>query len=305
MKLFSQLQEIDFFPSPIALTIGVFDGIHLGHLRLIKELHYLTRKGGTRAVITFINHPSTVLFQKKYVPFLISFKHRIHLFEKYGIDLVIALPFTQEFAHQSYETFLSLVYHQLPFSHLVLGQGDAFGRNREGNETNLKILEKKIGFQTHCLKKEQKYKKIISSQAIRILIQEGKLKKAKKMLGRPYSLWRPFEIDLISQEEENLFSWSFEETDLCHLPSGVYGVDLEWEEKKLPAIAFLNGQTDTHTDTHKNHLSVMIYFDLPHPNESFVTICFIKYLCPKIDPSLFNLSQMKLLETMATQPSLS
>ena len=302
MKLISHLQEeVDDLPHPIALTIGVFDGVHLGHLRLIKELHHLTKRGGTRALITFTNHPSSILCQEKYVPFILSFKHRIHLLEKYGINLILALPFTKELAHQNYETFLSLVYRKLPFSHLVLGQEAAFGKNREGNEKNLKILEKKMGFQAHFLKKEYRHKEIISSQAIRGFIREGKLKKVKKMLGRPYSLWRSFKSDFISQEEENLFSWSFKEKNLCHLPSGLYGVNLEWEEKKLLAVAFLNGQETLHD----NDLLITIYFDLPFPNESYVNICFVKYLCSKIDPSFFKASQVKLLEALSTQPSLS
>lgn len=302
MKIVDSIKAIPPTSHPIALAIGVFDGIHLGHQAIIKELHKLTRKGGTRALLTFSNHPSSILSKGRPTSLIMSLDHRMHLFKKYGIDLTIALPFTREFSELSYLDFLHLLYQKLPFSQLVLGEGAAFGKNREGNATRLKTLEDEISFKANYLKKEHFHKEIVSSKEIRKSICRGELKKIKKKLGRPYSIWKSFHPTLLNRENETLFSLSFKEQHLCMLPSAVYGVDLEWEEETTSGIAFLNGKTEPMGST----LSITIYMEKKPPPEShFLNIAFIKYLHKEIDPVLFNSISASPLENLSAELSLS
>lgn len=287
MKVVDSIENIPPCISPIALTIGMFDGIHLGHQSIIKKLHQLTRKTGTRVLLTFSNHPSEVLRAHDPVPLIMTLEHKLYLLKKYGMDLVIALPFTREFSEQSYLDFLRPLHAKLPFSDLVLGTGAAFGKNREGDATHLQAFEKEMGFKAHYLKKESHHKETISSGVVRQLIVERKLKKIKKRLGRPYTLWHP--TTLFRQENESLYSWTFEEPKLCMLPSGVYGIDLD----SLSGIAFIRGHR------------VTLYVEKEPPPPGPTTIAFSEYLHSELDPTLFQSKPASILEDLSAQPSCS
>lgn len=301
MKVVTRLEDIPPAVAPIALTIGIFDGIHLGHQAIIKELHKLTRKTGTRVLLTFSNHPSEIFQPQSPTPLILSFEHRLHLLKLYGIDLVIALPFTRGFAEQSYVECMEALRKKLPFQELVLGEGASFGKNREGDEERLKTLASQMGFKTHYLKKERHHKEMISSGMVRNFVQEGKLKKIKKYLGRPYSIWKLLEPNALKKENETLHSWSFETSQLCSLPSGVYGVDFEGEPDTLPAIAFIQNSQDL-----SGSLStVTVYLESEPPNTPSVNLSFVEYLHPEIDPTLFQSTPQSILENLSAQPSLS
>lgn len=301
MKVVTTLEEIPPAVSPIALTIGIFDGIHLGHQTIIKELHKLTRKTGTRVLLTFSNHPSQLFHPESPIPLLMSFKHRLHLLERYGIDLVIALPFTREFSQQSYQECIETLRKKLPFQDLVLGEDASFGKNCEGDEEHLKRLSMQMGFKAHYLKKERHHKETISSGLIRNLVQEGKLKKIKKYLGRPYSIWKSLDPMAIKKENDSLYSWSFETSELCSLPSGVYGIDFEGERNSFPAIAFIQN----HQDLTGSISTVTVYLESEPPKTPSVNLSFVEYLHPEIDPTLFQSTPASILEDLSAQPSLS
>jgi len=301
VKVVTSLLDIPPTISPIALTIGIFDGIHLGHQTIIKELHRLTRKSGTRVLLTFSNHPSHILKPDAPVPLLISFEHRLHLLRRYGVDLVIALPFTREIAKQSYSEFLTKLYQKLPFNDLVLGEGAAFGKDCKGDAEHLQPLSQEMSFNTHYLKKERHHKETTSSGLIRSLVSEKKLKKVKKLLGRPYSIWKSFDNADIKKENEALYSWTFEESNLCMLPSGVYGIDFEANEETIPAIAFIQSQQDSSG----SYSTVTIYFESEPQKSSSVNLSFVEYLHSELDPTLFQSTPASILEDLSTQPSLS
>lgn len=301
MKLVTNLTDIPLVTPPVALTIGIFDGVHLGHQTIIKDLHKLTRKSGTKTLLTFLNHPSHILHPNKRIPLLISFTHRLELLKKYGIDLVIALPFTATLSQTSYREFLTNLYCKLPFNELVLGEGASFGKDCRGDAKHLKALAQNMGFTTHYRKKARNHKDVISSGFIRTLVQEGQLKKIKKLLGRPYSIWKRFDQSAFIKENEALYSWSFEETHLCMLPSGVYGIDFEVDKNSFPAIAFLRNNSSPN----ESSLCITIYLEKDPPNCTSANLSFIEYLHPEIDLTLFQSTSKSVLEHLSTQPSLS
>ena len=233
MKIVNNLEDTPPLPGPIALSIGVFDGVHLGHQAILKQLN----KHKTSAVLTFSNHPSTLLLPNHPVPMITTLDHRLKLLEQAGIDLCIALPFTQTFAAQSYEVFFQTLQEVLPFESLIVGGDARFGKGRVGGPKELQA----IGINATFLKKEAYHKEEISSGRVRFLLQKGKLKKVKKMLGRPYSIVLPFDASSVIRENEVQFKWATGTQKLCLLPSAVYAVDLHAAgEKPIPAIAFLS-----------------------------------------------------------------
>ena len=301
MKIVTTLTDIPSCSAPIALTIGMFDGIHLGHQEIIKHLHKLTRHSGTRALLTFSNHPSHILTPDKSIPLVISFKHRLELLKKYGIHLVIALPFTAEFSQESYKNFLINLYNKLPFNELILGEGASFGKDCEGDAEHVKELAQTMNFQTHYLKKERYHKEVISSRFLRTLIEKRKIKKIKKMLGRPYSIWKSFDQSYLTKENKTLYCWSFEQSHLCALPTGVYGINFEMDDTSLPGIAVLYAKKNLNYST----LSVTVYLEKEPPNHPSVNLSFIEYLNAEIDPPLFESTPVSILKNLSTQPSLS
>ena len=162
MYIARSLDEIPPLQGPIALTIGNFDGVHAGHQCLLTHLRTL----GTPVVFTFSNHPRELLTGEK-IPLLSPLESRLALLEKAGVALTILLPFTREFASQSYTTFLTTLHSALPFTHLLLGEDAALGHNREGTPTRLTQLGTTCGFTAHFLPKLTKDGAPISSTSLR------------------------------------------------------------------------------------------------------------------------------------------
>lgn len=135
MIVVNSLDAIPALPKPIALTIGNFDGVHLGHQHLLQEV----KKRGTAVVLTFSNHPAEVL-HKTAPTSLCSFEEKLGRLKEQGVDLVIALPFTVELSQTPYDQFLRNIQHHLPFDVLVLGEGAVLGHKGEGNAERIQAL---------------------------------------------------------------------------------------------------------------------------------------------------------------------
>ena len=171
------------------LTIGVFDGVHLGHKHLISKLKELARKQGSLSgVITFSQHPQEVLSPKTRLPSLTGLEQRIALLEDEGVDIVIPLPFTPQLANLSPQQFLSLLKEYLNMKGLVVGPDFALGKNRQGNADALRRLGKEMGFSITVVPPMTIDGEVVSSTAIRKALAEGDMKQVQKLLGRPFSL---------------------------------------------------------------------------------------------------------------------
>jgi riboflavin kinase/FMN adenylyltransferase len=173
---------------PIALTIGNFDGIHLGHQAVLKSLAETGAK--QLVVISYSNHPSEVLSSRRPTPLICSFEHKKKLLAKMGIYALYSIPFTQEFAKQSPSEFLERIRKAIPFDFLVLGEDARLGKDREGTPEVIQALGKKMGFESRYVEDLIVDGERLSSTRIRQLIQQGNVKKISEYLGRPYSiLW--------------------------------------------------------------------------------------------------------------------
>lgn len=228
----------------IALTIGNFDGFHLGHQKLLSKL---MEKAEHSVVLTFTSHPNTVL-QNRPVSYLTSLPHRLTLLENFGIDTVIALPFTQEFSEQSPEAFLTFLKSYIPFSHLILGYDAVIGHQRSGHPALLQTLSEKLDFSLEYLEPVNFNGNVVSSRQIRNLIQEGDFKTAELYLGRPYSIY-----SAVIQGAGKGGRIGFRTANLSveHLslpPIGVYAVKVCIENQSYLGVANLGYAPTLHQD---------------------------------------------------------
>ena len=189
MKTFEHIEQCKNLKNPV-LTLGMFDGIHIGHQAIIRQLNEIAKKeNGESVLLTFEPHPRVVLGKgADDLQLLTTLDEKKELLEKSGLNNLILHPFTKEFAALSAEDFVKeLLVHQIGIHTIIIGYDHHFGKNRQGNFEQLNELSKKFGF--NCIKIEEiKSENLnISSTQIRKAILNGNIKKANLGLGRNYS----------------------------------------------------------------------------------------------------------------------
>lgn len=231
---------------PGALTIGNFDGLHLGHQSVLNDLKKFAGEND-RMVLTFTNSPSEILNPQSPSPRLCTLDHKIKLFEKQGIDALILLTFTKELSNQTAEEFLRKIRIKYPFRHLVLGHDAVFGKNRQGNPEEIKSLADKFQFHVHYTPPFLIDGTVVSSSLLRKLIQEGNLIEAEKFLGRRYSLYCR-----VVKKKQKGFTASIDTKKLCLPPPGIYDIWIGYQKKLLDGIA--NLKLNQPTNQEKIHI---------------------------------------------------
>ncbi|MBA2495145.1 MAG: bifunctional riboflavin kinase/FAD synthetase [Acidobacteria bacterium] len=189
MKIFHGTENANI-SRPTVLTLGVFDGLHLGHQRIMQTV--VKRAEAVNAVptvITFDPHPRAVLHPASAPPLLQTLDQRLAAFEVLGIEQMIVIRFNREFANQKAETFLrEIVHERLQAKEVYLGKGFAFGKNRGGNIELLRKMSAELGFFADEVEEVTLRGQRISSSKIRQLLADGKVNLARRMLGRPYGV---------------------------------------------------------------------------------------------------------------------
>ena len=167
---------------PIALAVGTFDGVHLGHRHLLNSM----KEFGTVVVFTFTNHPLEVLKPGTKIPLISPSEYKLILLEDAGVDFCLIQPFSHDISKMSYNLFIEEIYTAFPFDHLFFGGEDVIGRDRGGTPTTIGELAKAMDFTPHYVTKTTIDGEIVCSSLIREKLSKGKLKDAEKLLGRPY-----------------------------------------------------------------------------------------------------------------------
>lgn len=190
MKIFDHIDECKNLKNPV-LTLGMFDGIHIGHQAIIQQLNEIAaRIDGESVLLTFEPHPRVVLGKgADDLQLLTTLEEKIDLLKKAGLKNLILHPFTKEFANLSSEEFVKeLLVDQIGIHSIVIGYDHHFGKNREGNFEQLHEFSKNYGF--NCIKIEEVSAngKHISSTQIRKALLEGNVDFAREGLGRNYAL---------------------------------------------------------------------------------------------------------------------
>ncbi len=171
------------------LTVGTFDGVHLGHRHLIKELNKHAKDDNLLSgVITFDPPPQSILFPQRECLYIDRAKDRINLLETSGAAMVFVLPFSPAVARLSAEEFVELLSKHLKMRGLLAGPNFALGREREGNLNLLRALGEKLGFRVKASSPFFLDGQLVSSSAIRQALSTGDVALARKLMGRHFSI---------------------------------------------------------------------------------------------------------------------
>ncbi|MEA3485701.1 MAG: bifunctional riboflavin kinase/FAD synthetase, partial [Candidatus Aerophobetes bacterium] len=169
----------------VILTIGFYDGVHLGHQKIIKNLvQQATTRGKRSCVITFTPHPSE-FFSRKSLPLLTTREEKREILNQLGVDLVINFSFISEFASQSPSSFMRKLKENLEMEEIIIGEDFVFGKDRKGDVNWLKEREEKFGYKLKVIPLLRVEGKKLSSSLIRNWLKKGYIRKVIHWLGRP------------------------------------------------------------------------------------------------------------------------
>jgi len=181
------IRGIEDFPilHNAVVTVGAFDGVHVGHLYLLEEVKaQAARINGTSVVITFDPHPQQVLHPDHNFLLLHNIEEKITFIEKAGIDCLLIIPFTLQFAQLSAEQFIRDIVAKTGAKAMVMGADHTFGKNRQGNRGSMCQLGQKMDIQMIQVEEISIGDQTVSSTAIRNFLQNGEKAKAEMMLGK-------------------------------------------------------------------------------------------------------------------------
>jgi riboflavin kinase / FMN adenylyltransferase len=238
MHTLIRIEELAAVPGPIFLAIGVFDGVHLGHRAVIERaLSDAQSGGGTAVVATFDPHPLRVLRPEKAPRILTSTPHKLRLIRALGVEYLLVLPFTREFADTEPDKFLrDLAGAGRPLREICVGHEWCFGRNRAGNLALMAEIGRELGFDEVGVPAVQIDGEVASSTLIRSAIEAGDLARAARFLGREYAI-----LGTVVRGDGIGRKLGFPTANLAahneqFPPNGVYAVDVQRNGTKLRGV---------------------------------------------------------------------
>ncbi len=190
MIIYRNLAEITQPLRRPVITIGNFDGVHLGHQTLFQKVQERARAvAGQGVVLTFDPHPIKLMRPEKQLPLLTTTAQKVKILSTLGLEVLIVHPFTAEFGALPARDFVQeYLVRRLGVQEVVIGHDYRFGRRREGNIALLQALGAEFGFPVHVVDAIQIDGQVVSSTLIRTLIQQGQVHEAQTFLGRPYEV---------------------------------------------------------------------------------------------------------------------
>lgn len=240
------IEGIDKIATPLpsaVVTIGNFDGVHLGHQALFNKVIEKARLlSGKACAITFEPHPVRVLKQNGLPPLITTYDRKIELIAKTGIDVLICIRFTLEFASLSPQAFVAdLLVNRIGMKAIVVGEDYTFGKNRQGNLELLQAYARQFDFEVIMIGEIQTSNSMaqrISSTRIRDLVMAGEVDSARSLLGRSYQI----RGEVVTGRNRGGRQLGFPtanirmENELCP-KTGIYAVRVEWESCSYPGVA--------------------------------------------------------------------
>jgi riboflavin kinase/FMN adenylyltransferase len=280
MRVFYQIEDFPKNQAPIALTIGTFDGLHKGHMHLLKHLSDISGSHNQTGVITFSNHPSQVLRPHSPHSFVCTLDHKIKMLSQAGVEYLFLIPFTRDLAEQTASSFISKLQEFIPFSHLILGHDARIGKNREGDKNAIRELAKEGDFEVQYLDALHYDESPISSTSIKEAIQKGNLSLAESLLGRPYSIYSKVIHGSGQGKHIGFPTANVKVTGLCLPPQGVYAATLIDEGKEFLGIANL-GTAPTLKKSAEPLLEMHVFDHNYNLYEKYVEIILHEFLRPE------------------------
>ncbi len=292
MRIYHNLD--DFIPVRNAVvTSGTFDGVHVGHQKILSRLHEIAdRTKGDTVVITFWPHPRLVLYPDADLKLLNTFEEKAELIKEQGIHHLLRIPFTKEFSQLTSEEFITkILVEKIGTKKLVIGYDHHFGKNREGSFEQLKLNGPKYGFDVEEISRQDVDHVAVSSSKIRKAIETADLETATHLLGRSYSIsGRVIKGDKLGRQIG--FPTANLEIDSTHklIPAdGIYAVTVQYEHAVYNGMLYIGNRPTV--DGLKRNIEVNIFtFDKEIYGES-LTVHFHQLL--RGDTKFANLEELK------------
>ena len=262
MKIYNNFSDFVKVPNAI-VTIGTFDGVHLGHQAILKDMVKTAKEiGGETVVITFYPHPRQVLnINAANLRFITTQEEKLQLLEKSGVDNVVVVNFTKEFSRVSSEDFIRdyIIEHINPVK-LVIGYDHHFGNNRMGDFSLLSEMQNKYNFKVQRIEAHDVENIAVSSTKIRLSLQQGDVSRANALLGYQFSyIGKVVSGNKIGREigyrTANLDVKR--EFRLIEMP-GVYATYADFEGKTYKSMTYI-GKKPTINDGSEENIEVHIF----------------------------------------------
>ncbi len=252
------------------VTVGTFDGVHLGHWAVLREMAARARRDNRRSVlVTFEPHPLEIVNPQAAPRLLTVGDERLEILAQGELDLIVFLPFTHALSQYSPEAFVRLLIDRFQMEELVIGHDHGFGRGRSGDENVLRELGKTLGFEVDVVGAVSVASRPASSTLVRRAVAGGDLDTAEELLGRPYSITAPVIRGAARGRQLGYRTINLEITNPRKLlpPDGVYAVRAEWRDgfaggmmHQGPRPTF--GEMDRTLEAHLFDVDVELY-DVP------------------------------------------
>lgn len=189
MKVISSIEQYPF-DRPCVLTIGTFDGVHIGHQKIITRLVEKAHANNHLAVVlTFFPHPRMILQKEMKLHLIDTLAEKEAALKKLGVDVMVVHPFSKEFSRQTADTFIrNILVNTFHIAHLIIGYDHRFGRNREATVEDLELAGVTYGFAVEQIEAQEIASVNVSSTKIRNALSQGEVEKAADYLQRPFTL---------------------------------------------------------------------------------------------------------------------
>ena len=239
MRIFHDLSNLPKYENTI-LTLGIFDGVHLGHKKIFEKLKKKAALVNCRNfVITFSPHPRNVISGKREIMLLTTTEEKIKLFEEFGIENLLILNFTKEFSQQSSEMFFKdYIIEKIGIKEIIVGYDHHFGKGRSGDVNTLRKMGIEFGFDVTTVEPFKINDEAVNSTKIRKALSEGNIKTANAFLGRGYSF-----SGIVIEGDRRGRELGFPTANISIdneeklLPSlGIYAVELMFDNEKYQGL---------------------------------------------------------------------
>jgi riboflavin kinase/FMN adenylyltransferase len=268
--------------NPTIVTIGTFDGVHLGHQKILSRLQQLKQRHGlTTVVLTFEPHPRKVLFpDQKDLKLLTLAEEKLDMLENYGVDVAVVYPFDKNFSNFEASDYIEKVLiKSLQVKYLVIGYDHHFGKDRGGNIKLLQQLKNKYGYEVEEISAMDIDHNTISSSKIRHALEDAKVDLANEFLGHYYFLYAEVIHGkklgrTIGYPTANL---KIESEDKLIPKIGVYFVEVVFEGKIHYGMLNIGMNPTTDTD-HNIKVEVHVFDFEGDLYKKNIRVNFIKYL---------------------------
>jgi riboflavin kinase/FMN adenylyltransferase len=221
------------------VTLGNFDGVHLGHQEIFKRVREEASKiHGEGVVITFEPHPLKVLSPAKFLPLLTPFRKKMMLIEKSGIETVLCIEFSLAFSEISSSEFIeSILVKKARVKEVIIGYNYHFGKGQKGDAHTLKEAGKVFDFEVEVVEPLKVGRTIVSSSKIRDLVQGGEVETASRLLGRDYPIIGKVVEGAKRGKTLGFPTANLEISDELYPKTGVYAVEAVWHQQHFNGLA--------------------------------------------------------------------